>query len=86
MQTVRYTDDPRYTDDLGELDTLGPRVADTLPAPEMLVTPDDGVKVTLTLSAQSVAFFKDVARKQHVPYQRMIRALVDEYARIHRKG
>ncbi len=80
MQTVRYTDDQ------GELDTLGPRVADTLPAPDMLVAPDDGVKVTLTLSAQSVAFFKDVARKQHVPYQRMIRALIDEYTRLHRKG
>ena len=76
----------RYTDDQGELDTLGPRVADTLPPPEMLVSPDDGVKVTLTLSTQSVAFFKEIARKQHVPYQRMIRALIDQYARLHRKG
>ena len=80
MQTVRYTDD------LGELDTLGPRVADTLPAPEMLVSPDDGVKVTLTLSKQSIAFFKEVARKQGVPYQRMIRVLIDEYTKVHRKG
>jgi predicted DNA binding CopG/RHH family protein len=39
------------------------------------------VKVTLALSRRSVDFFKREAAKQHVPYQRMIRALVDEYAR-----
>ncbi|HEX3991622.1 MAG TPA: hypothetical protein VHX39_10680 [Acetobacteraceae bacterium] len=76
--------DVRYTDDGGEMDGVGPRVADTLPPPDQLVIPDDGVKVTLTLSRQSVDFFKQVARKYHVPYQRMIRNLVDEYARIHR--
>jgi hypothetical protein len=74
----------RYTDDDGELDSLGPRVADTLPPPDQLVVPDDGVKVTLTLSRDSVGFFKQAARKNHVSYQRMIRSLVDEYARIHR--
>ncbi|HEX4368173.1 MAG TPA: hypothetical protein VH023_15155 [Rhodopila sp.] len=77
-------DDVRYTGDGGEMDGVGPRVADTLPPPDQLVIPDDGVKVTLTLSRQSVDFFKQVARKHHVPYQRMIRNLVDEYARIHR--
>jgi hypothetical protein len=77
-------DDVQYSDDNGEMDSLGPRVADTLPPPDQLVIPDDGVKVTLTLSRQSVEFFKQVARKKHVPYQRMIRSLVDEYARLHR--
>ena len=74
----------RYTDDMGEMDSVGPRVADTLPPPDQLVIPDDGVKVTLTLSRQSVEFFKQAARKNRVPYQRMIRSLVDEYARVHR--
>jgi hypothetical protein len=77
-------DDVRYTDDHGEMDNIGPRVADTLPPPGQLVIPDDGVKVTLTLSRQSVDFFQQAARKNRVPYQRMIRSLVDEYARIHR--
>ena len=77
-------DDVRYTDDLREMDSIGPRVADTLPPPDQLVIPDDGVKVTLTLRRQSVDFFKQVARKNRVPYQRMIRSLVDEYARVHR--
>jgi hypothetical protein len=76
--------DVRYTDDLSEMDSIGHRVADTLPPPDQLVIPDDGVKVTLTLSRQSVDFFKDVARKNHIPYQRMIRSLVDEYAKRHR--
>ena len=76
--------DVRYTDDLSEMDSIGHRVADTLPPPDQLVLPDDGVKVTLTLSRQSVDFFKDVARKNRIPYQRMIRSLVDEYARRHR--
>jgi hypothetical protein len=73
----------RYTDDGGEMDTLGPRVADALPPPDQLVIPDDGVKVTLMLSRRSIEFFKRQARKNHVPYQRMIRSLVDEYARLH---
>jgi hypothetical protein len=76
-------DDARYSDDGGEMDSLGPRLADTLPPPDQLVIPDDGVKVTLTLSRQSVEFFKQAAKKNHVPYQRMIRSLVDEYARRH---
>jgi hypothetical protein len=76
--------DVRYTDDNGEMNSIGPRVADTLPPPDQLVIPDDGIKVTLTLSRQSVDFFKQAARKNHVPYQRMIRTLVDEYARIHK--
>jgi hypothetical protein len=77
-------DDIRYTDDNGEMDSVGPRVADRLPLPDQLVIPDDGVKVTLTLSRHSVEFFKQIAQKNHVPYQRMIRSLVDEYTRAHR--
>jgi predicted DNA binding CopG/RHH family protein len=50
------------------------------PLPDQLVRRDDNVKVTLSLSRRSVAFFKREARKHRVPYQRMIRALVDEYA------
>ena len=72
-----------YTDDQGEMDGLGPVVADFLPPPERLVLRDDKVKVTLSLSRRSVEFFKREAERRHVPYQRMIRALVDEYAERH---
>jgi hypothetical protein len=70
-----------YTDDDGEMDGLGPRIADFLPPPDKLVLREDGVKVTLTFSRRSVEFFKREAAKNRVPYQRMIRALVDEYVR-----
>jgi predicted DNA binding CopG/RHH family protein len=39
--------------------------------------------VTLTLTRRSIAFFKREAKKRRVPYQRMIRALVDEYSARH---
>jgi predicted DNA binding CopG/RHH family protein len=45
-----------------------------------LVLREDNVKVTLSLSQRSVAFFKRAARQRRVPYQRMIRALVEAYA------
>ena len=39
------------------------------------------MKVTLALSRRSVDFFKEEAGKARVPYQRMIRALVDAYTK-----
>ena len=56
------------------------RIADFLPKPADLVLRDEKVKVTLSLSRHSIDFFKREAKKQRVPYQRMIRALVDKYA------
>lgn len=53
---------------------------DFLPPPDALLPREENVKVTLALSRRSVEFFKRAARKRRVPYQRMIRALVDAYA------
>ena len=55
-------------------------VKDFLPPPKELVLAEDNVKVTLSLTRRSLDFFKREAKKHRVPYQRMIRALVDEYA------
>jgi predicted DNA binding CopG/RHH family protein len=55
-------------------------IEDFLPPPAELVPREDNVKVTLSLSRRSLDFFKREARKRRVPYQRMIRALVDTYA------
>ena len=68
---VKYT-----TDEMGALKIVN----DFLPAPSELVMKDDNVKVTLSLSRRSIEFFKREAKRQHVPYQKMIRALVDGYA------
>ena len=56
------------------------RIEDSLPKPSELVFREDKVKVTLSLSRSSVEFFKREEKRQHVPYQSMIRALVDKYA------
>lgn len=62
-------------------------VEDFLPPPEALVAREDNVKVTLSLSRRSIDYFKRAAKSRRVPYQRMIRALVDTYAeRQGRKG
>jgi predicted DNA binding CopG/RHH family protein len=55
-------------------------VEDFLPSPDKLVLRENNVKVTLSLSQRSVAFFKRAARQRRIPYQRMIRTLVDAYA------
>jgi hypothetical protein len=49
-------------------------VEDFLPSPDRLVLREENVKVTLSLSQRSVAFFKRAVRQRCVPYQRMIRA------------
>jgi uncharacterized protein len=61
-------------------------VEDFLPSPSELVLREDNVKITLSLSRRSVEFFKREAGKAHVPYQRMVRALVDAYAARSEKG
>lgn len=58
-------------------------VADFLPSPKELVFREETVKVTIALSRASVEFFKEEAEKNNVPYQRMIRRLLDEYARAY---
>ena len=54
-------------------------VPDFLPTPAELVFRDDVVKVTLTLSRKSLAFFESEAAKHQTHYQLMIRRLLDAY-------
>jgi len=71
---IRYTDEP-----LGELRV----VRDFLPSPDQLVFREEGIKVTIALSKRSVEFFKREAEQHGTQYQRMIRRLLDAYARHH---
>jgi predicted DNA binding CopG/RHH family protein len=66
-----YTDEP-----------IGPiRIIENfLPPPDQLILKEDGVKVTISLSKRSVDFFKKHAKRSKIPYQRMIRRVLDEYA------
>lgn len=74
---IKYTEEP-----MGK-----PRIVDDfLPAPDELVFKEDNVKITMALSKSSVTFFKTEARKHRIPYQAMIRRLVDLYALQHMKS
>ncbi len=56
------------------------QVPDFLPPPDQLVFPDGTIKVTLSLTKDSVDFFKKQAKKHHTKYQKMIREVIDRYA------
>jgi len=70
---IHYTDEPIEAE----------VVPDFLPPPEELVRREETVKVTLSLDKSSVEFFKRHARKSRVPYQRMIRRVLQVYATRH---
>jgi predicted DNA binding CopG/RHH family protein len=68
----------KYTDEaLGKVEVI----ADKLPSPEQLAFKEDMVKVTISLSKNSVDFFKREAKKHDTKYQQMIRRLLDAYTR-----
>lgn len=68
---VKYTDEP-----IGEIRII----PNFLPSPDKLVLKEETVKVTLILTKNSIDFFKNKAKEQHVQYQKMIRVLLDKYA------
>ena len=70
-EKIKYTDEP-----IGKVRII----PDFLPSPEELILKDETVKVTIVLSRTSVEFFKKEAQKYNIPYQKIIRRLLDEYA------
>ena len=50
-----------------------------LPSPAELAKAEKTTKITLSISSDSLNFFKKEAEKYNVPYQAMIRRLLDEY-------
>ncbi|MCB1175988.1 MAG: CopG family transcriptional regulator [Leptospiraceae bacterium] len=72
-----YKDAPK---DIGLAIKSSKVITDFLPSPENLVLKDDSVRITINLSKQSVDFFKKESKKLGVPYQKMIKNLIDLYA------
>lgn len=68
---VKYSDEP-----IGKIKI----VADFLPSPEELALKEETVKITISLTKESIDFFKDKAEENHTNYQKMIRQLLDQYA------
>ena len=56
------------------------QIEDFLPPPEKLILKEKEIKVTLNLNERSVDFFKKNAHKMGVPYQKMIKKVLDIYA------
>lgn len=54
-------------------------ISDFLPRPEDLILNEKKRRVTLTLTENSLDFFKNAAKKHKASYQGMIRRLVDYY-------
>jgi len=76
-KTIKYTDEP-----IGDIKII----EDFLPSPKDLVMKDENVKVTISLTKESIDFFKAEAKKHHTQYQKMIRNLLDVYASNHSHG
>ena len=74
---IKYSDEP-----IGDLEII----ADFLPSPEELVLKQQNTKITISLSSESVDYFKDTAKKHHTQYQKLIRELLDEYVAIQKNA
>ncbi len=70
----------KYTD---EDIKLGDRVDDFLPSPAELAAKEASSRITINLNKASIDFFKNEAQKTGVPYQKLIRKVVDLYAEHH---
>jgi len=52
---------------------------DVLPPPELLIPKEETKKVTISLSKKSIVFFKQISLETRIPYQQMIRKVLDTY-------
>ena len=73
---IQYTDEP-----IGDFR----QAVDFLPSPEELKLKSETTKITISLSSESLAYFKEVAKANRIQYQKMIRQLLDDYV-THRKS
>ncbi|MCY3764576.1 MAG: CopG family transcriptional regulator [Gemmatimonadetes bacterium] len=77
MSKAKYENAPA---ELAEAIEQAEVIQDFLPSPDRLVVREETVRITLNLNKKSVDFFKSSARENGVPYQRMIRRVLDTYA------
>lgn len=62
---------------------IGDRIKDFLPSPSELAQNEETTKITINLKRASIDFFKDEAKKSGIPYQKLIRKVIDLYANQH---
>ncbi|MDP3518160.1 MAG: BrnA antitoxin family protein [Pseudohongiella sp.] len=73
---IKYTKGP-----IGEVKII----TDFLPSPAELALRKQNTKVTISLSSESVEYFKSEAERHDMQYQKMIRELLDDYV-AHQKS
>ena len=71
----------RATDAIAESIAEAKIIEDFLPPPHELVFKEDLERITLNLSKSSVMFFKKKAKDVGLPYQRMIKRVIDLYSK-----
>lgn len=69
-KAIRYSDEP-----LGEFRV----VPDFLPSASEFALREENINITLSLSKESVEYFKEEASKHQAPFQNIIRKLLDAY-------
>ncbi len=79
---IHYTDAP---EEIQDAILQGEVVEDFLPPPEQLIAKEETRKITILLSKRSVDFFKDAAEKNDIPYQQLIRKVLDNYTEHYAK-
>ncbi|MBX7149958.1 CopG family transcriptional regulator [bacterium] len=67
---IKYTNEPMK---------MGKKVKDFLPSPAELVLSEKTQRVTINLKESSLNAFKKEAKRLGVPYQKLLRAVVDLY-------
>ncbi len=77
MSKAKYENAPA---ELAEAIEQAEVIQDFLPSPDRLVVREETVRITLNLNKRSVDFFKSSAQQNGVPYQSMIRRVLDIYA------
>lgn len=73
---ITYKENPWRDDPPGKMKV----VKDFLPSPAQLAQAEKTTKITLAVSDASLRFFKEEAARNHVPYQVLIRRLLDAYS------
>lgn len=73
---IKYENAP---EDIRNEILIAKEVANVLPPPELLIPKEETKKVTIALSKKSIDFFKRISEETQIPYQQMIRKVLDTY-------
>ncbi|WP_244926576.1 CopG family transcriptional regulator [Leptospira wolffii] len=64
----------------GNMESISSKtIVDFLPPPNQLVLKEDNSRITIVLSKKSISFFKEQSKKSGVPYQTIIKRVLDLY-------